>query len=697
VVQYLLSLPPHDYPSINDIDDKGRTALHNASWGPAGGKEGKFLNGGLIYDSPESADILIKHGAIVDFADFDGNTPFVIAAASEGIETMKVLFKNGADVNKKNKKGEGALFFSCRFGHMNSMRILIEEMKCDLKGKNFEGVSNLACCLMNDQGEVFDYLKEKEWSLKEIVQYQEDLSYILQNKTDAKTFEALEKFIMFLKSKGIILKFLPEYIPVVASFKNKESFILLYEYFQPVMTSLEKEKFFYQILENNKLNYLQIIEKFDSLFFTEFVPDSTLVLTIFKTKPISLDLLANLIFETNFDIFNAPSFLHFIVDTRKISLVIALRKLFTSDLSLKTNNKFIKALISQPQEIKDLQIIEFLIRTDIKTEMNCVEYAKFKKFFDIEKVLKDLVDIFLKNSELLMEHYHIPYKLVEEPQKDLDCSHEKKPFLENVNQKLLESEDLPTQYQIKNEEELEYFKRILSNPFCFEKKNSFFYIKTEEELIRMVEEIKNFSVFGIDLEFLTRLFSESLVVEGQQNLTELDMPSNSGFVCTIQISTIEKDYIVDAIYLRDKIPVYLRGIFEDFSKIKLFHGCDYDLQWLKIDFNINSVNIFDTARGVMILNTDKNAVSLAKLTEIYLNMNLDKSFQKSFWGMRPLPKVMLDYARLDSRVLMGIFPCVLKDLREKGAEKQMAISCNRICWEKVEKIKQKKTNFIVLY
>ena len=105
--------------------------------------------------------------------------------------------------------------------------------------------------------------------------------------------------------------------------------------------------------------------------------------------------------------------------------------------------------------------------------------------------------------------------------------------------------------------------------------------------------------------------------------------------------------------------------------------------------------MFDTARGYMILNQDKNAVSLAKLSEIYLNLTLDKSFQTSFWGMRPLPKVMLDYARLDSRVLMGLFPCILREIKEKGNEKQMAYACNRVCLEKVEKIKWQKTQFLV--
>ena len=154
--------------------------------------------------------------------------------------------------------------------------------------------------------------------------------------------------------------------------------------------------------------------------------------------------------------------------------------------------------------------------------MNCFEYARFKKFFDIEKVLKDLADNFLKHSELQTEHYHIPYKLVEEAPKNIEYLHEKRSFLENINQNMLETESPCLQYQVKNKEEEEFFHKILKEPFSFEEKKSFFYIRNEEELSRMANEIEKYSVFGVDLEFLTRVVSDSLV-EGQ-NLMEMDMP-----------------------------------------------------------------------------------------------------------------------------------------------------------------------------
>lgn len=53
--------------NINQADNKGRTAMHAACWGPKGGREGKKMNGVQIYDSPDSLKLLIEAGADVTF------------------------------------------------------------------------------------------------------------------------------------------------------------------------------------------------------------------------------------------------------------------------------------------------------------------------------------------------------------------------------------------------------------------------------------------------------------------------------------------------------------------------------------------------------------------------------------------------------------------------------------------------------
>jgi exosome complex exonuclease RRP6 len=41
----------------------------------------------------------------------------------------------------------------------------------------------------------------------------------------------------------------------------------------------------------------------------------------------------------------------------------------------------------------------------------------------------------------------------------------------------------------------------------------------------------------------------------------------------------------------------LRSIFDDPSKVKVFHGADMDIQWLQRDFDLYIVNMFDTGQA----------------------------------------------------------------------------------------------------
>ena len=53
------------------------------------------------------------------------------------------------------------------------------------------------------------------------------------------------------------------------------------------------------------------------------------------------------------------------------------------------------------------------------------------------------------------------------------------------------------------------------------------------------------------------------------------------------------------------------------------------------------------------MNTDLK--SLEKLVKLFLDVDLDKTFQIADWRIRPLPKGMMDYARNDSHYLIPIF------------------------------------------
>ena len=63
---------------IDEPDNHGRTALHNAVWGSAGGRLGEKC-GVSETDSPECAQLLLEYGADPNTKDNTGNSPLNIA------------------------------------------------------------------------------------------------------------------------------------------------------------------------------------------------------------------------------------------------------------------------------------------------------------------------------------------------------------------------------------------------------------------------------------------------------------------------------------------------------------------------------------------------------------------------------------------------------------------------------------------
>lgn len=81
------------------------------------------------------------------------------------------------------------------------------------------------------------------------------------------------------------------------------------------------------------------------------------------------------------------------------------------------------------------------------------------------------------------------------------------------------------------------------------------------------------------------------------------------------------------------------------------HGADNDLVLIKSCFNLTPINFIDTSRFDLELKEQSDLRGLATLVKEYLGINMSKEYQVSEWRIRPIPKVMLDYARKDSFIL----------------------------------------------
>ncbi|MBI9043644.1 MAG: ribonuclease D [Anaerolineaceae bacterium] len=174
-------------------------------------------------------------------------------------------------------------------------------------------------------------------------------------------------------------------------------------------------------------------------------------------------------------------------------------------------------------------------------------------------------------------------------------------------------------------------------------KEEVIYINHTRDLELLVGQLKEYSCLAVDTE------SNGLYVYQEQ-------------VCLIQISTSDCDYLIDPLAISDLSA--LKEIFEDINIEKVFHAAEYDVITMKRDYGFIVNNIFDTMIAGRILGMQK--LGLAAMLETFFNVQVDKRFQKSDWGKRPLPVEQIDYARLDTHYLIDLRNILYSQLEQKN-------------------------------
>jgi ribonuclease D len=147
-------------------------------------------------------------------------------------------------------------------------------------------------------------------------------------------------------------------------------------------------------------------------------------------------------------------------------------------------------------------------------------------------------------------------------------------------------------------------------------------------------------------------------------------------VCLIQFSTPEQDYILDPLALEDLSP--LASIFSNPRIQKIFHASEYDIICLRRDYGFTFSNIFDTMQAGRILG--RKQAGLDRLLEDKFGIKVNKRFQKADWGVRPLSRELILYARLDTHYLIPLSDLLKKELEEKGlwqlAQEDFILACS---------------------
>ncbi|KAI1280228.1 ribonuclease H-like domain-containing protein [Xylaria sp. FL0933] len=192
---------------------------------------------------------------------------------------------------------------------------------------------------------------------------------------------------------------------------------------------------------------------------------------------------------------------------------------------------------------------------------------------------------------------------------------------------------------------LEYPKAIFQEkepiPYLPFESTTATFVDTFDGVLAMLEELRGATEIAIDTE-------------------HHDFRTYSGLLSLMQISTREKDWIVDTLQpWRHKLEV-LNEVFADPNIIKVLHGAYMDIVWLQRDLGLYIVGLFDTFEAACALQYPGR--SLAYLLKRFVDFDADKKYQLADWRIRPLPEEMFYYARSDTHYLLYIYDNLRNEL-----------------------------------
>lgn len=173
----------------------------------------------------------------------------------------------------------------------------------------------------------------------------------------------------------------------------------------------------------------------------------------------------------------------------------------------------------------------------------------------------------------------------------------------------------------------------------------FSYRKVEDQksLLQCLEDLKDAKEIALDLEFDRDRFAYGFTL------------------CLIQVSDGKLSWLIDPLSKLDLSPLY--RFLEQEEPLKIMHSPGEDLNLLHQQ-GCFPVNIFDTERTARLL--DFEAFSLGNLLLNCLEIQLDKSQQRTDWTRRPLKDQQWLYAARDVLFLPELKRILLDMAEERG-------------------------------
>lgn len=144
------------------------------------------------YRFPEAAEILIENGADINKKAKSGNSAVFYAGS---LETFKMLIENGADLTFKNEYGADLLHWHSAKGNVDIMKYLLQNTESDINSKDSAGKTPLCIAVQTKKLDAVKFLVENgaDLDIKDN-EGNTPLDYAVKNKS--------EKIIKFLKDNN---------------------------------------------------------------------------------------------------------------------------------------------------------------------------------------------------------------------------------------------------------------------------------------------------------------------------------------------------------------------------------------------------------------------------------------------------------------------------------------------------------------
>ena len=414
IVKLLLS---YDETLFDLPGNKGRTALHNAVWGKAGGREGKIVGSKKQEDCPEAAQLLIERGAEINLKDFDGNTPLAIAAASHADKSICLLLSVGADLDTQNNLGETPLSQASRWGHTEVCKMMMENYDPNPLLKNSINLDCFETAIVNKHLELSIYFLDKLH--KKVVEDDLYFNRIIELNTQNPEEEQRHIFLSHLfeiKGEFCLPSLSEDNLSALTKLKDEKILSLLLNYMN-IWTAKANDKAFKKIeimiREAIRLNWIKCCQALFSEYPKDVSDTKWDMNSLGDLETLKDGDLMFLVENFNIDIFTnnekGESLMHALVRKRNISLLLELLTLL-GDIARgkrKTLNHYMVNI--------DMSYLKDLVITKNRDGYSVLDFALIHKYYEIHSILLQFLGEDLEGSvrvpkyQVIVKSYNTSY------------------------------------------------------------------------------------------------------------------------------------------------------------------------------------------------------------------------------------------------------------------------------------------------